>query len=224
MSVSGPYRTCCSLLGGSLENLTLAAGLDRSRSRLAARNLSRSFDGPSARRRGTENGHDDDGRADGGGGGGGRDFDDDGDAAFASPSRRSTGAADDTVFDDDDDDGEEDNDEDDDDGGGGCGGSPDSSCSQHSGTPSRKGRWPNRKNLSLSFTSASHGNGDGDGADDANGADDAGVAARVEHVDVVGSNVSMADVSDRRATSSLVAKGLCQTDSGFNDMEVCERG
>lgn len=213
---SGRYRTCSlgGTLGGSLENMTLGSNAaaaavveGRSRSRLAVRNLSRSFGSSGGRER-------DERRSSGL------------DALMLSVDRlrrhdngtperrrsRSTGADDDTVD----------------------GSSPDSttgSCSVHSGTPSRKVSWSNRKNLSLSFDddcAKDEGDVQDDGPDDDGDKDDAkpNNSLALMPADV---NVSMVDVSEvghrkldvaGAGDSMTAAKGLCQTDSGFNEMEV----
>lgn len=82
-------------------------------------------------------------------------------------------------------------------------GSPDSCCSQsQSGTPSRKMRRANRKNLSLSF--------DSDEFVEAESGSRSG-------------NENVAAKAPAPATDSAamrVGAGLCQTDSGFNDVEM----
>lgn len=133
--------------------------------------------------------------------------------------QKETGACDDTV--------DEDEDVDIDlDGDIGLDGSPNSSCSQHSATPTRKVRWAKRKNLSLSFGSPSHFEDDGfeaaDEDDDDNG-ELSGIEAVVDGaiLDKVVDGV-LADLTEEQMDklAETAAKGLCQTDSGFTDIDV----
>lgn len=108
-------------------------------------------------------------------------------------------------------------------------GSPNSSCSQHSGTPTRKVRWAKRKNLSLSFGSTSLFEDDGFEAADEDRDDNSELSGIESVVDgaildkvVESGGNTVAELTEEQLDklAETAAKGLCQTDSGFNDIDV----
>lgn len=87
----------------------------------------------------------------------------------------------------------------------------DSSCSQ-SGTPSRKVPWANRKNLSLSFDS------DENAEEETENGSNSPQSTDLAPIETTAAEPMLSPA--KNSAAMINGAGLCQTDSGFNEMEM----